>query len=125
MSSAKRWLGCLGIRYDSDLLHSWASVHGRNLYLTRAGDVVTTELGPPPEDDVDFIAQLVRNTLDGQPWIRPLRRLLRTILNSPNVAILEIPATKEYDGSAWLCTMSGDVVTFVKQSETKPISNAA
>ena len=85
---------------------------------------VSTELGDTPTEYVDYIAQVIRDTIDGHPLFRPLRRLYRNLANAAVEAEIEIPATNVYSGSRWFCRMSGDTATFHKKSTTNPLGNA-
>ncbi len=89
-------------------------------YFRPNGDRVTTELGETPQEYVDSIAQLIRDTIDGHPLLRPLRRLTRNLTKTPIEAQIEIPPTDVYAGSTWICKMNDDTATFVKQSEASP-----
>ena len=93
-------------------------------YLTPSGDRVTTELGDTPSEYVNSIAQFIRDTIDGHPFLRPFRRLVRAIIRAPVSAQIEIPPTSVYSGSVWCCTMNDDNALFTKMSDTAPTGNA-
>ena len=93
-------------------------------YFTPDGATVSTELGDTPTEYVDYIAQVIRDTIDGHPLFRPLRRLFRNLSNAAVEAEFEIPATNVYSGTTWFCRMSGDTATFHKKSATNPLGNA-
>jgi len=94
-------------------------------YTTSDGRTVTTELGNTPPEYVDSIAQFIRDTIDGHPMIRQIRRLYRTVTNTAVEVEIEIPPTKTYTGSTWICRMDGDTATFGKLSIAKPTQNAS
>jgi hypothetical protein len=93
-------------------------------YTTPEGGTVSTELGDTPTEYVNSIAQFIRDTIDGHPLIRPLRRLYRNLTKTAVEAEIEIPPTNVYPGSTWLCRMSGDTARFDKTSTKKPLPNA-
>ena len=93
-------------------------------YFTSQGSTVKTELGDTPFEIVDSMAQLIRDTIDGHPLARPLRRLYRSLTKTRVEAEIEIPPTDVYTGSTWFCTMNGDIATFVRKSTAKPIATA-
>lgn len=93
-------------------------------YFASTGDRVTSELGDPPSDRVDQVAQLVSETIGGHPLLRPLRKLLHRSKKADIVAQIEIPPTNIYSGSTWICAMIGDRATFHKQAVSKPIGSA-
>ena len=93
-------------------------------YITPDGGTVSTELGDTPTEYVDSIAQFIRDSIDGHPLIRPLRRLYRNLTKTAVEAEIEIPATNVYSGSTWFCSMSGDTATFDKKCTTSPLGNA-
>ena len=92
-------------------------------YTRPDGETVSTELGATPAEYVDSIAQFMRDTIDGHPLIRPMRRLHRSLTRAAIEAEIEIPPTNVYSGSTWFCRMTGDTARFNKTSITKPIAN--
>ena len=91
------------------------------LYITPSGDSVTTELGETPREYVDTMPQWLRDSIDGHPLLRPIRRIFRYLTRSTVEAQIEVPPTSIYSGSTWHCKMNGDKAIFTKQSNTKPL----
>ncbi|MGI9497829.1 MAG: hypothetical protein ACR2NK_17365 [Mariniblastus sp.] len=84
------------------------------------GTIVRTELGDTPSEYANSLSQFIRDTIDGHPLMRPFRRLCRSVTKTGIQAEIEIPPTKTYSGSTWLCTMTGETATFIKQATAKP-----
>lgn len=90
-------------------------------YTTANGRAVVTALGGTPPEDVETIERIIRDTIDGHPLSRPLRRLYRGLKNQSVCAEIEIPPTPVYSGSTWFCRMAGGIVTFDRKSTAEPI----
>ena len=93
-------------------------------YFTEDGRTVTTEMGPTPQENVSIVPLMIRDTIDGHPAIRPFRRLIRFLTNSPAEANFEVPDSNFYSGSRWSCIMQGDNATFLKQLDLPLDPNA-
>ena len=93
-------------------------------YFTHDGGSVRTELGDTPSEHVSSIAQFIRDTIDGHPFVRPFRRLYRNLTQTEHEVEIEIRPTDVYSGSIWFCTMTRDTATFHKKSTAKPTANA-
>ncbi|MDB4759751.1 hypothetical protein OAG34_00910 [bacterium] len=87
-------------------------------FFTPDGKAVTTEMGETPSEYVPSMAQFIRDTIDGTPAARKIRRIVRLITRNSLTAEIEIPPSGEYGGSIWYCTMNGDVATFLKRSDS-------
>ncbi|MGI9442358.1 MAG: hypothetical protein ACR2N1_07810 [Rubripirellula sp.] len=93
-------------------------------YTMPDGGTVSTELGDTPAEHVNSVAQLIHDTIDGHPLIRPMRRLYRNLSETAVEVQIEIPATNVCSGSTWFCRMTRDTATFNQTSTTKPLVNA-
>ena len=109
--------GATRVEFDSSQVEPF-------LYTTPSGESVKTELGTTPTEYVDSLAQWIRDTIDGNPLLRPFRRLSRKITKSPLEAEIEILPTNVYSGSTWHCKMNGDAAVFTMQSTNKPTRDA-
>lgn len=82
--------------------------------LTSDGLSVTTELGPTPAEHTNSLTQFVRDIIDGHPWIRPAKRMIRGVLKWPYAAVFEIRANGEYTSSTWRLKMDVEKAIFKK-----------
>lgn len=93
-------------------------------YITPDGDDVTTKLGKTPPEHVASLVQIIHETIEGHPLLRPFRRLARSFAAKAAEVQIEIPPTPIYSGSTWHCIMNKDTAVFVKQSDTEPLTNS-
>jgi hypothetical protein len=75
-------------RANANLIRFNPDADAKLEYFDQGNHRVESELGQPPKEFTSEFAPLIRDVIDGNPWCRPVRRLIRKMTTGQYVAKL-------------------------------------